>query len=92
VNARAEKMFDYPRRELIGMVVDNLLPDSLRELHAAHRQGYVAAPHVRSMGANLKIIGRRRDGTDFPIEVSLSPMKTGNGMLIVAFIREARGQ
>lgn len=92
VNARAEKMFGYTRNEMIGMTVDNLLPDSLRELHIAHRQSYIAAPHVRSMGADLNIIGRRRDGTDFPIEVSLSPMETGNGMLIVAFIREARGK
>lgn len=91
VNARAEKMFGYTRTELIGMNVDNLLPDSLREMHVAHRQSYAAAPRVRSMGADLKIIGRRRDGDDFPIEVSLSPMTTVNGMLIVSFIREARG-
>ena len=91
VNARAEKMFGYTRNEMIGLTVDNLLPDALRDLHTAHRQGYVAAPRVRSMGADLKITGRRRDGGDFPIEVSLSPMTTAQGMLIVSFIREARG-
>lgn len=91
VNVRAEKMLGYTRTELIGMGVDNLLPDSLREMHTAHRQSYVATPRVRSMGVDLKITGRRRDGGDFPIEVSLSPMTTVNGMLIVSFIREARG-
>ncbi len=79
LNARAETMFGYTRAELIGQPVELLIPKRLRERHVAHRATYMAAPRVRSMGQGLDLIGLRKDGSAFPVEVSLSfradPMK-----------------
>jgi PAS domain S-box-containing protein len=72
VNAQTELMFGYRRGELIGQTLELLLPESVRAAHARHRTAYFAEPRVRRMGKDLVLAGRRRDGTQFPVEISLS--------------------
>ena len=86
VNARTETMFGYPRDELIGQPVEVLIPTRLRERHVGHRAAYMAAPRVRSMGQGLDLSGRKKDGTEFPVEVSLSYVQTEEGIRTIAFI------
>ena len=88
VNAQAELLFDYPRADLIGLGVDTLVPDSIRELHPKHRGEYVRDPHTRPMGAGMELAGRRRDGSEFPAEISLSAIDTDNGIIVSAAIRD----
>ena len=76
VNQRTEDLFGYDRGELLGKSVDILLPDGLRDAHAAHRAGYATNPHTRSMAAGMELLGRRRDGSEFPVEISLSPVSS----------------
>jgi len=72
VNAQAERLFGYTREELLGRRLEVLIPDRLRDRHQHHRSGYASDPHARPMGAGLELFGRRKDGSEFPIEVSLS--------------------
>jgi PAS domain S-box-containing protein len=88
VNAQAEAMFGYPRAALVGRPVDALVPERFRERHAAHRGGYLADPHVRPMGAGLELRARRRDGSEFPVEVSLSPLESDEGLLVSVSVRD----
>jgi PAS domain S-box-containing protein len=88
VNAQTERLFDYERSELIGQPVEMLLPEHLREVHGRHRQGFLADPRPRAMGAGLDLHGRRRDGTEFPIDISLSPLETEDGVLLASSIRD----
>lgn len=88
VNSQADTMFGYPREELLGQQVEVLLPDSARGLHVQHRAGYFGQPRVRAMGAGLILNGRHRDGREFPVEISLSPLVTETGMLVSAAIRD----
>ncbi len=88
VNAQAENLFGYTREELLGEKVDTLVPDRLRKHHPAHRQGYAHDPHTRPMGAGLELAGRRKDGTEFPVEISLSPLETESGTLVSSAIRD----
>jgi PAS domain S-box-containing protein len=88
VNERTETLFDYPRGELIGQAVETLIPERFRGPHAGHRTGYAVDPHARPMGTGLELSGRRRDGTEFPVEVSLSPMETEAGTLVTAAVRD----
>jgi PAS domain S-box-containing protein len=88
VNARTETMFGYARVELIGQPVEVLLPIPLRERHVAHRGTYMAAPRIRSMGRGLDLAGLKKDGTEFPVEVSLSYVETDEGMRAIAFITD----
>lgn len=74
VNRQAEVLFGYEREELLGRDVEMLLPESARRQHVAHREQYLAAPAVRPMGRGLALKGRRKDGTEFPAEISLSPL------------------
>jgi len=88
VNARTETMFGYKRAELIGQAVEVLVPRPLRERHVAHRATYMAAPRIRSMGQGLDLAGVKKDGTEFPVEVSLSYVGTDEGTRAIAFITD----
>ena len=88
VNAAAEKLFGYTRTELIGQKVEILVPTKFQALHVNHREAYANAPQPRPMGAGLKLQGRRKDGTEFPVEISLSPLDTEEGLLVTAAIRD----
>jgi PAS domain S-box-containing protein len=88
VNAQVERLFGYPREELEGQLVDMLVPDAVRAVHPQHRAGYLADPKVRPMGAGLQLAGRRRDGSTFPAEISLSAIDTDQGILVTAAVRD----
>ncbi len=88
VNDATEKMFGYRRKELMGHPVEFLLPDRFRHSHVLHRQDYHAAPTTRPMGIGLDLAGRRKDGTEFPVEISLSPVSTKDGVLVTSIIRD----
>ncbi len=88
VNIQAERMFGYPRSEMLGNQVDMLIPGRFRTKHPAHIAGYTREPRTRPMGSDLELFGRRRDGSEFPVEISLSPIKTATGTLFSAAIRD----
>ncbi len=88
VNMTAEKMFGYSRSELIGEPVETLVPDRVRARHPAHIETFTTAPRPRPMGSGLDLKGRRKDGTEFPVEISLSPIKTGDVLMVSAAIRD----
>jgi PAS domain S-box-containing protein len=88
VNAQTERLFGYARAELLGQPVELLMPDRHRPSHEAHRRGYFADPRVRAMGSGLMLHGRRRDGVEFPVEISLSPLRTEDGILVSSAIRD----
>lgn len=89
VNGQTEKIFGYSRDELIGQPVEVLVPDRYKSVHVAHRDGYFQSPKTRPMGAaGMSLTGRKRDGTEFPVEISLSPMQTEEGLLVSAAIRD----
>lgn len=87
-NPRAESLFGYDIDELEGAPVELLVPDELRGSHRAQREGYVRDPHPRPMGIGLELRGRRKDGSEFPVEISLSPVRTEAGPLTLATIRD----
>jgi PAS domain S-box-containing protein len=87
-NAQTEKMFGYPRQELLGQPVEILVPERFRGKHPGLRSGFCDAPRPRSMGAGQGLYGRRRDGTEFPVEINLSPLETPNGRLLCSAIRD----
>ncbi|HXN33770.1 MAG TPA: PAS domain-containing sensor histidine kinase [Polyangiaceae bacterium] len=89
-NAQMEKLFGYPREELVGLSHDTLVPPRFRNAHSSHRVRYGQDPVVRPMGVPAgAVFGLRKDGTEFPAEISLSPLETSDGTLFVAFIRDA---
>jgi PAS domain S-box-containing protein len=88
MNARTEQLFGYDRNELRGRTVDALVPDHVRARHASHRAGYAANPLTRPMGSGLSLEGRRKDGSTFPVEISLSPLKSDEGYRVTAVIRD----
>jgi len=89
VNLQTEKLFGYSRTELLNQTLEMLLPERFRAKHRGHRAGYMGAPQLRPMGAGMQLYGLRRDGTEFPVEISLSPIQTNRGMLVSAAIRDA---
>jgi PAS domain S-box-containing protein len=88
VNRQTERMFGVPRERLIGASIETLLPERLRERHVAHRATYFVDPHVRPMGRGLDLLGRRVDGTEFPVEISLSYVQTDEGLRALAFVTD----
>jgi PAS domain S-box-containing protein len=88
VNAQAERLFGYGRDELAGQPVEFLVPDAVRAVHPAYRAGYAADPRPRPMGAGMALSGRRRDGSTFPAEISLSAIDTDEGLLVTAAVRD----
>lgn len=78
-----EKMFGYSRNELIGQMIEELIPERFRELHPQLRQGFFNNPMVRSMGAGRELFGRRKDGSEFPVEIGLNPVNGYNGGRVV---------
>jgi PAS domain S-box-containing protein len=87
-NAQTENLFGYPRQELLGQPVEILVPHRFHGEHAGHRQNYAQSPRPRPMGADLELYGRRKDSSEFPVEISLSPLETGEGNLISSAIRD----
>ncbi len=88
VNAQTERLFGYSRAELREQSVDVLLPDRFRANHVRHRVAYLSNPQARPMGADLELYGRRKDGTEFPVDISLSPMESESGLLVIAAVRD----
>jgi len=88
VNAQTERLFGYTREELLGSGIEVLIPERLRDRHQRHRSGYAADPHARPMGAGLELFGRRKDGSEFPVEVSLGPLQSAEGLLLSSAIRD----
>lgn len=87
-NNQAEALFGHDKSDLIGRHVEMLIPERYRQIHVSHREGYFRSPVVRSMGQNLDLYALRRDGQEFPVEISLSPLQTGQGLLVSASIRD----
>ena len=89
VNSQAEQLFQFERSQLLGQPVEVLLPTRFHAHHRHHRTGYSQEPRWRPMGTGQDLVGRRRDGTEFPVEISLSPIELAEGRLVCASIRDA---
>jgi PAS domain S-box-containing protein len=92
VNRQTELLFGYDRGDLIGAPLETLVPESLRPVHEVHREGYVAAPFTRTMGQDRELHGRRRDGTQLPVDIALSHTDTEDGPLVIAAVRDITGR
>jgi len=88
INSQTEKLFGYDRVEIVGQPVEVLVPRRFRKKHVRHREGYYVEHPVRPMGIGLELFGLRKNGTEFPIELSLSPLETEGGLLVSAAIRD----
>jgi PAS domain S-box-containing protein len=88
VNSQTEILFGYSRQELIGQPVEILIPARLDHLHVKHRASFLAEPHVRPMGAGLELFGKRKSGIEFPVEISLSPLRTSQGLFVTSAVRD----
>jgi PAS domain S-box-containing protein len=89
INAQTEHLFGWKRQELLGQSVELLVPTRLRDIHTKHRDKFFASPKPRMMGADLELFGLRKDGTQFPVEISLSPLATEEGLFVSSAIRDA---
>jgi PAS domain S-box-containing protein len=88
VNSQTEKVFGYGREELLGQNVEMLMPERFRRTHVGHRENFASAPRTRAMGEGLELYGLRKGGSEFPVEISLSPTKSENGLIITSAIRD----
>ncbi len=88
VNGQAETMFGYSRDEMVGQKIELLLPERLRDIHRGNRQEYISDPVLRPMGAGRQLLARRKDGSEFPVEISLSPARTTSGAFVSSVIRD----
>lgn len=89
VNSQTQRLFGYRREELTGQPIEMLLPGRARQSHVGHRAEFFQEPKVRPMGAGLDLKGRRKDGGEFPVEISLSPIETEAGVQVIASVRDA---
>lgn len=92
VNRHAETLFGYTREELLGQPLDMLLPQRFRQAHAAHRTSFFSAPRTRSMGVGLELVGIRKDGTEFPVDISLNPLVLDGVLHVIGAIRDVTAQ
>ena len=92
INSRAEALFGYTRQELLGQPVEMLIPESLSARHEAVREAFIASPHDRRMGQVPDLRASRKDATEFPAEISLSPIETEDGLLVAASVRDLTRQ
>jgi PAS domain S-box-containing protein len=88
LNAAAERMFGYQREELLGKLIEVLVPESLRQRHEGHRDRYAEHPATRPMGIGLELFACRKDGTHFPVEISLSPIRSAQNSRVIAIVRD----
>src|ERR1035437_6091036 len=88
VNRQTETLFGYDRDELIGQPIETLVPESLWQIYIQHRRDYFADPRTRSSGLELELSGRHRDGTEFPINISMSSIDTGDVLLVITAARD----
>src|SRR5215471_6151824 len=88
VNSQTQAMFGYEHSELVGQRIELLVPERYRSVHQEHRSDFAEEPRVRRMGAGLDLFGKRRDGSEFPVEISLNPVETSEGMLVLSAIRD----
>lgn len=88
VNSQFEQIFGYPRDEIIGQPVEKIMPGRFQTIHPSHRTEYFHEPRIRPMGTDLELYGLRKDGAEFPVEISLSPLHTEEGTLVTAAIRD----
>lgn len=88
VNSQTEIQFGYSRLELVGQSIEILVPKRFDDLHVRHRASFLRAPQVRPMGAGLDLFGKRKDGTEFPVDISLSPLRTSQGNFVISVVRD----
>jgi PAS domain S-box-containing protein len=91
-NSHAVRLFGYEREELIGLSIDCMVPEHMRSRHSFHRENFNAHPREQQMGLGMDLMGLRKDGTEFPVDVMLRPMQTDSGPIILSFIRDVTAQ